>query len=39
MAQESGKVGEWIDAAEPAGGNEAHEEVPCPCSPKGLEEQ
>jgi hypothetical protein len=34
MAQESGKIGEGIDTAEPAGGNEAHEEVAQPCSSK-----
>lgn len=39
MAQESREIGEGIDAAEPAGGNEAHEEIRHPRSPKGLEEQ
>jgi hypothetical protein len=39
MAQESREIGERIGAVEFAGGNEAHKEIPHPCSSKGLEEQ
>ena len=39
MPQESGQIVEGIDTVYPAAGNEAHEEVCDPRSPKGLEEE
>lgn len=39
VGQQSREVVEGIDTGDPTGGNETHEEVPHPCSSKGLEEQ